>query len=78
MHTSLFPNIDWVGYVDWNVRDFHSYKTQRGATYNAYLIRDEKTALIDSVKKPFAGNLLDNIAELTDLAKVDYVIVNHA
>lgn len=78
MHTALFPNIDWVGYVDWNVRDFHSYKTQRGATYNAYLIRDEKTALIDSVKKPFAGNLLANIAELTDLAKVDYVIVNHA
>ncbi|MDO5554085.1 MAG: MBL fold metallo-hydrolase [Planctomycetia bacterium] len=74
----LAENIDWVGYVDWNVRDFHSYDTARGATYNAYLIRDEKTALIDTVKAPFAGNLLRNVAERLDLDKVDYVVCNHS
>jgi len=74
----LVHHIDWVGYVDWNVRDFHSYDTYRGATYNAYLVRDEKTALIDTVKAPFAGNLLRNVAEKIDLAKVDYVVCNHA
>jgi flavorubredoxin len=78
MHTPLCENIDWVGYVDWNVRDFHSYDTHRGATYNAYLVRDEKTALIDAVKGPYAGELLANIAELCDPAGIDYVVCNHA
>lgn len=78
MHTQLFPGIDWVGFVDWNIRDFHSYNTERGATYNAYLIRDEKIALIDTVKKAAADTLLKNVSELVDLDKVDYLICNHA
>jgi flavorubredoxin len=78
MNTTLKPNIDWVGYVDWNVRDFHSYETARGATYNSYLVRDQKTALIDTVKKPYAKYLMDNVSALTDLKKIDYIIANHA
>ncbi len=78
MNTSLCDGIDWVGAVDWTIRDFHGYETQRGATYNAYLVRDEKTALIDAVKAPFADQLLRNVASLTDLARVDYVVCNHA
>ncbi len=78
MHTRLFDDIDWVGYVDYPIRDFHSYDTERGATYNAYLVRDAKTALIDTVKAPFADHLLRNLAELTDLAAVDYIVCNHA
>ena len=41
---TLADNIYWVGVVDYNIRDFHGYVTKRGSTYNAYLIRDEKTA----------------------------------
>jgi len=78
MNTILRDNIDWVGHVDWTVRDFHSYKTERGATYNAYLVRDGKTALIDTVKAPFADNLIKNVSTLIDLAGVDYVVCNHA
>jgi flavorubredoxin len=78
MNTRLFNNIDWVGAVDWNIRDFHSYETDRGATYNAYLVRDEKTALIDTVKAPFADRLLENVAALVDPSRVDYVVCNHA
>ncbi|GHT24134.1 hypothetical protein FACS189419_08890 [Planctomycetales bacterium] len=74
----LVNDIDWVGYVDWSVRDFHSFDTFRGATYNSYLVRDEKTAIIDAVKAPYVRQLLENIAEKTDLAKVDYVVCNHA
>jgi len=77
MTTLLKPGIDWVGYLDWNVRDFHSYDTVRGATYNAYLVRDEKTALIDTVKAPFAGQLLRNLREKTPLDKIDYLVCNH-
>ena len=68
MNTTLCENIDWVGAVDWTIRDFHSYDTVRGTTYNAYLVRDEKTALIDTVKAPFADDLLRNVASLVDLS----------
>ena len=78
MHTELKPGIHWVGYVDWNVRDFHSFDTHSGATYNSYLVQDEKVALIDTVKGLYAPQLLTNIHDLVPLDKVDYVICNHA
>ncbi len=78
MNTTLREGIDWVGYLDWTVRDFHSYDTRRGATYNAYLIRDQKTALIDTVKLRYADRLLEHVAALADPASIEYVICNHA
>jgi flavorubredoxin len=78
MNVTLCENIDWVGYVDWTIRDFHSYDTERGATYNAYLVRDEKTALIDAVKAPYADDLLAKISALCPPEKIDYVVCNHA
>ena len=78
MHTQLCADISWVGYVDWNVRDFHSYDTYRGATYNAYLVQDERTALVDAVKAPYAADLLANISELCRPEDIDYVVCNHA
>jgi flavorubredoxin len=78
MTSQLYDNIDSVGSVDWTIRDFHSYDAERGVTYNAYLVRDEKTALIDTVKAPFAEELLQNVASLADPARVDYVVCNHA
>jgi flavorubredoxin len=74
---SLADGINWVGVVDWNLRDFHGYATRRGATYNAYLIQDEKTALVDTVKHTFSNELLRNICEIVDPAQIDYIIINH-
>ena len=74
---TLAEGINWVGVVDWNLRDFHGYSTSRGATYNAYLITDEKTALVDTVKYPFSNELLQKIQEITDPEKIDYIIINH-
>lgn len=78
MDTELKPGIHWVGYIDWHIRDFHSYITDRGATYNAYLVQDESAALIDTVKAPYYKNLLHNIETWTDPATIDYIVVNHA
>lgn len=71
--------IYWVGVVDWNVRSFHghTYNTSRGSTYNAYLIIDEKVALVDTVYGPFANELIERIKEIIPLEKIDYVIANH-
>jgi anaerobic nitric oxide reductase flavorubredoxin len=77
VQTKLTENIHWVGVVDWNIRDFHGYLTRRGTTYNAYLISDEKTALVDTVKHTFSNELLRNICEIVDPEKIDYIIVNH-
>lgn len=74
---ALKEGISWVGVVDWNIRDFHGYVTNRGSTYNAYLIQDEKTALIDTVKNSFADELVMKISELTSFEKIDYIIINH-
>ena len=67
-----------VGAVDWTMRDFHGYSTPRGITYNAYLIVDEKICLIDTVKAPFAAELLERISQIVDPAKIDYVVCNHS
>ncbi|MBC7189205.1 flavodoxin domain-containing protein [Candidatus Aerophobetes bacterium] len=74
----ILPEIWWVGAVDWNIRHFHgyTYRTQRGTTYNAYLIIDEKVALIDTVYTPFAEELIENIKKLK-IEKIDYLIANH-
>jgi anaerobic nitric oxide reductase flavorubredoxin len=74
---ALKDGVNWVGVVDWNLRDFHGYVVNRGSTYNAYLIQDEKTALIDTVKNMFTDELVQNITELTSFEKIDYIIVNH-
>ncbi|MBW1722544.1 MAG: FprA family A-type flavoprotein [Deltaproteobacteria bacterium] len=73
----IVKDIYWVGAVDWNIRDFHGYSTENGSTYNAYLILDEKITLVDTVKKGFEEQLFDNIGQLIDPRKIDYVISNH-
>lgn len=71
--------IYWVGVVDWNMRSFHghTYATKRGTTYNAYLIVDEKIALIDTVYGPFADELIERIRAIIPPEKIDYVVANH-
>jgi flavorubredoxin len=70
-------NIFWVGAIDWNVRDFHGYSTYKGTTYNAYLVKDEKIALFDTVKKSHLQELVHHIKQLMDPTEIDYLIVNH-
>ncbi|MFH2098634.1 MAG: flavodoxin domain-containing protein [Pseudomonadota bacterium] len=70
-------DIYWVGAIDWNVRDFHGYSTGRGSTYNAFLIMDEKITLVDTVKAPFADELMERIACVVDPKRIDCVVSNH-
>lgn len=73
----IVENIYDVGVQDWAVRDFHGYKTERGATYNSYLIMDEKITLIDTVKAPFTEELLRNISKVTPLESIECIVINH-
>jgi len=70
-------NVFWVGAIDWEERDFHDFEIVRGATYNAYLILDDKITLIDTVKNGFLPELLERIKGLADLRDIDYIVSNH-
>lgn len=73
----IAPKVWWVGGLDWNERQFHGYTTERGITYNAYLIMDEKVALIDTAKATFTDEFVQRISQVVDPAKIDVVITNH-
>jgi anaerobic nitric oxide reductase flavorubredoxin len=80
MTVELKEGVYWVGFVDWNIKQFHGheYSTHRGTTYNAYLIIDEKVALVDTVWSPYSQEMIENIGKIIDVRKIDYVIANHA
>ena len=73
-------NVRWVGKIDWELRKFHGdeYSTHRGSTYNSYLVKEEKVALIDTVWNPFSKEFVENLARELDLNQIDFVIANHA
>ncbi len=66
-----------VGAIDWDIRDMHGYSTNRGTTYNAFLIIDEKITLVDTVKRTCRDQLFANIREIVDPEKIDYIVANH-
>lgn len=70
--------IYWVGAIDWNLRFCGSYNTPRGTTYNAYLIVDERIALVDTVKDGFEDEMLSRIKDIIDPAKIDYCVCQHS
>ncbi|MCR4404537.1 MAG: FprA family A-type flavoprotein [Candidatus Acetothermia bacterium] len=74
----LAKGIFWVGVNDRETDLFESvWPLPQGVSYNSYLIVDEKVALIDTVKGPFALELVRNIEEVLDPGKLDYLVVNH-
>ena len=75
--TKLREGIYWVGGIDWDLRNFHGYLTQRGSTYNAYLIIDEKITLIDNVKYYLYNEMIERISSVIDPEKIDYIVQNH-
>lgn len=75
----LRKGVHWVGVKDWGRRMFDGLiPLPHGTSYNAYLVQGEKTALVDTVNPGFEGELLARIGAVTDPAKLDYVIMNHA
>ena len=71
------PGVYWVGGIDWDIRQFHGYTTNRGTTYNAYLIVDQKIVLVDTVKHYLFDEMLERIREIVDPSKIDILVSNH-
>jgi flavorubredoxin len=75
--TKIKPDIYWVGAIDWDIKNFHGYVTQRGTTYNSYLIMDKKITLVDTVKHYKFDEMIARIKEIIDPKKIDYIVSNH-
>ena len=79
MGKRITDKVTWVGKVDWELKQFHGneYSTRKGSSYNSYLVRDEKTVLIDTVWQPFDKEFVKRLKEEIDLKEIDYIIMNH-
>ena len=78
MHREIVKGVYYVGVDDHHTQLFENlWALPYGVSYNSYLIVDEKIALIETVKGPWAKEWIDNIREVVDPAKIDYVIMNH-
>lgn len=75
----IAPGVHWVGALDPQIRIFDVIMhAPRGTTYNAYLIQGEqKSALVEVVKRQFTDVLLDNVGRVLDVAGLSYVVMNH-
>ncbi len=71
--------VTWVGKTDWELTHFHGdeLSTDRGSSYNSYLIQDEKTVLVDTVWKPYDREFVARLSELVDIRQIDYIVMNH-
>ena len=72
-------NVYWVGFMDWELESFHGadYSINHGSSQNAYLIKEEKTVLIDTVWRPHSTEFIDNLEKEIDLKEIDFIVANH-
>jgi len=80
MHpVEIRPGIFWTGINDRSTTLFEGLWPiqHQGVSYNAYIIKDEKNALIDLSKETFTDDFIIQISEVINLADLDYVIINH-
>jgi anaerobic nitric oxide reductase flavorubredoxin len=73
------PNIFYIGVNDRTTDLFEGLWpiAQEGVSYNSYLINDEKKAIIDLTKSIKGDEYFAKIDHITDITKIDYVIINH-
>ena len=79
MNKKINDLITWVGKTDWELKKFHGdeFTTENGSFYNAYLIQDEKTVLIDTVWLPYDKEFVANLKQTIDLTRIDAIIIQH-
>lgn len=75
----ITPGIYWIGVNDRTTDLFEGLWpiSQEGVSYNTYLIDDEKKAIIDLTKAFKTDEFLDQIEQITDVSRLDYIIINH-
>ena len=79
MAKKITEKVTWVGKIDWELVSFHGdeLSTYHGSSYNAFLIRDKKTVLMDTVWQPYDKEFVARLKREIDLKEIDYIVMNH-
>lgn len=79
MGKKITNKVTWVGKIDWELKHFHGdeLSTGHGSSYNSFLIRDEKTVLMDTVWLPYDKEFVARLKQEIDLNDIDYIVMNH-
>ena len=74
----IAPNTTAIRSLDWDRDRFDiEFGLQNGTTYNSFIIRGEKTALIDTSHEKFRKLYLDTLTELINPTEIDYIVISH-
>ena len=74
----IAPDTTTIRSLDWDRDRFDiEFGLQNGTTYNSYLIRGEKTALVDTSHAKFRQLYLDALQGIIDPQEIDYLIISH-
>lgn len=73
------PGIFWIGVNDRTTDLFEGLWpiSNEGVSYNSYLIKDDKNAIIDLTKSFKGDEYLAQVDEVADISEIDYIVVNH-
>ncbi|MDR2906881.1 MAG: FprA family A-type flavoprotein [Bacteroidales bacterium] len=72
------PDIHWAGILDFDIRNFDIVmETEFGTTYNSYVIKADKIAIVETAKLKFWDTYLENLKSLINPADIAYIVVNH-
>jgi len=75
---SVTSDILFIGASDRRQALFENvFPIPRGVSYNAYLVLDEKTVLLDTVDKAVGERFLENLEYGLNGRKLDYIVVDH-
>ena len=74
----IAENTTAIRALDWDRDRFDiEFELRNGTTYNSFLIRSEKTALIDTSHEKFRELYLNTLNQLINPAEIDYLIISH-
>ncbi|MBC5687582.1 FprA family A-type flavoprotein [Mediterraneibacter sp. NSJ-55] len=77
-YRKITEDLYWVGGNDRRLELFENiFPLSKGVSYNAYLLMDEKTVLLDTADAAISRQFLENVTAALNGRSLDYLIVNH-
>ncbi len=74
----IAPNTTAIRSLDWDRDRFDiEFGLQNGTTYNSFIIRGEKIALVDTSHEKFRKLYLDTLTKLINPVEIDYIVISH-
>ena len=75
---TISNDIIYIGADDKDIDLFEGqYIVPNGISYNSYLIKDEKTVVMDTVDKRKSEEWINNLEEALKGTKPDYLVISH-